>query len=54
MTPNNERQKAWRNRRADRLARQQSVIERAHAMLDGNDKPLAVKLRAVLDEGLWK
>ncbi len=45
-------QKEYRERRAARIARMKSALDRIIARLDGNDKPLAVELRAIALEGL--
>jgi hypothetical protein len=54
-TPEHIRQQQYRERRAAKLARAEAIEDaliRIRAELDGNTKPLAVKLRAIADEAL--
>ncbi len=45
-------QREYRERRAARIERMRSALYRIIARLDGNDKPLAVELRTMAEEGL--
>jgi len=51
--PNNPKhQAAFRARRAERFARMETKLREIVKELDGNEKPLAIKLRALAEEGL--
>jgi hypothetical protein len=47
-----ERQKAHRQRQAERSLRMEGALRAVLESLDGNSKPLAVKLRTIVQEGL--
>lgn len=49
---NVERQQRYRAKLAQRLGQMELALTRIAARLDGNDKPLAVELRAIAEEGL--
>lgn len=54
-TPEHIRQQQYRERRAAKLARAAAIeaaLIKIRAELDGNDKPLAVKLRTIADLAL--
>lgn len=48
----NERQRAFRHGQIDKLARRKVALEQILTRLDGNDKPLAVEIRRIAQEGL--
>jgi len=62
MNPNAAKQAAYRARQSQKLAEllagsikletREAALRAILAALDGNDKPLAVKLRAIATEGL--
>lgn len=52
MTTNAEHQRAYRERRQQRFERMSSSLSAILAKLDGNDKPLAVEIRKIAEEGL--
>lgn len=47
-----QRQKRYRERKTKRADQMKSALSNILAELAGNDKPLAVKLRAIAEEGL--
>ena len=49
---NAEHQAAYRARRAAQFDKRTATLQQILIMLDGNQKPMAVKLRAVAEEGL--
>jgi len=51
-TTNAERQAAHRARRNAQFDKRTATLQQILTMLDGNQKPMAVKLRAVAEEGL--
>lgn len=50
--PNAKAQAAYRARQAERLTRRGAALTEIVTTLDGNDKPLAVKIRGIAEEGL--
>ena len=48
----NERQRAFRHGQIDKLARRKAALMQIIARLDGNDKPLAVEIRQLAQDGL--
>lgn len=47
-----DRQREFRNRRAKRISLMTGALSAILAKLEGNDKPLAVELRALAEHGL--
>lgn len=47
-----KRQRDYRARQAEKIERMKSALDRIDERLAGNDKPLAVELRAIVAEGL--
>ncbi len=47
-----QRQKRYRENRTKRDQRRQDALQAILAKLEGNDKPLAVELRALAQQGL--
>jgi len=49
---NAEHQAAYRARRNAQFDKRTATLQQILTMLDGNQKPMAVKLRSVAEEGL--
>lgn len=52
MTPNKDRQAAFRARQLEKLVRRGRALQAILVELEGKDKPLSIKLRQIAEEGL--
>lgn len=52
MTPDKDRQAAYRTRQSEKLARRTAALETIVTQLRDNDKPLGVRLRTIAEEAL--
>ncbi len=52
MTSDADRQRAYRNRRDARTERMAVALTRIGHLLDGNDRPLALRIRDEVEKGL--